>query len=151
MKYKPKPRFDSGFLAREEKNGAGSLIGRLLPQPKVRSGDRAALLDDFLGNNFALLSLPQTPASVFDRLSGDLWPSLRCQRVAIRPSGDFGSLPNGVTGVLDAGGELTDAVKNLPPGLLLIRPDRYVAAFLPAANLDRNVREVDEMIAQTWK
>jgi hypothetical protein len=42
-------------------------------------------------------------------------------------------------------------VKNLPPGLALIRPDRYVAAYVPAENLDAGAHEVDEMIARTWK
>jgi hypothetical protein len=36
-------------------------------------------------------------------------------------------------------------------GLVLIRPDRYVAAFLPAENLEAGVREVDEMITRTLK
>jgi hypothetical protein len=42
-------------------------------------------------------------------------------------------------------------MKNMPPGLVLIRPDRYAAAFLPADNLEAGVREADEMIARTWK
>ncbi len=64
MKYKPKPRFDAGFLARRNRHGASPLIGRLFPQPEVRAADRAGLLDEFLGNNFALVSLPRTPPSV---------------------------------------------------------------------------------------
>lgn len=64
MKYKPKPRFDAGFLARGSKHNAIPLIGRLFPQPEVRGPDRTALLDEFLGNNFALVSLPQTSASL---------------------------------------------------------------------------------------
>src|SRR5271169_4597704 len=81
MKYKPKPRFDVGFLARESKYSAFSVIGRLFPQPLVRSGDRVCLLDEFLGNGFALLSLPQTPPGLFDRLPSDLWQPLHPQRV----------------------------------------------------------------------
>ena len=42
-------------------------------------------------------------------------------------------------------------MKNVPPGLALIRPDRYVAAYLQAENLEAGVHEVDEMIARTWK
>jgi hypothetical protein len=41
-------------------------------------------------------------------------------------------------------------MKNVPPGLALIRPDRYVAAYLQAGNLEAGVHEVDEMIARTW-
>src|SRR5579863_7787266 len=73
MKYKPKPRFDAGFLARGSTHGADTLIGKLFPQPKVRCAGLDGLLDDFLGNGFALLSLPQTSPSLFDRLPAELW------------------------------------------------------------------------------
>ncbi len=150
MKYKPKPRFDAGFLARESNRGASSLIGRLFPQPVVRGADRECLLDEFLGNGFALLSLPQTPPSVFDRLPSDLWPPLHPQRVAVCPAGDSTPAPAGVTSVSEVDGEFSKSVRNLPPGLVLIRPDRYVAAFLPAETLASGIREVDKLIARTW-
>jgi 3-(3-hydroxy-phenyl)propionate hydroxylase len=151
MKYKPKPRFDEGFLARGGKNGAGPLIGRLFPQPEVRTADHTALLDEFLGNDFALVTLPHTPASLFDKLSANLWQSLNLKRVAIGRSGDSEPTPNGVTSLFDINGDFSLSMKSLPPGLVLLRPDRYVAAFLPAENLETGVHEVDEMIARTWK
>jgi len=151
MKYKPKPRFDEGFLAREKKHSAKSLVGKLFPQPRVRYAGRECLLDDFLGNGFALLSLPQTHPRLFENLRPDLWPSLNLQRVAIRESGDIESSPDGVTCLYQTNEEFSRALKNLPPGLLLIRPDRYVAAFLHADDLEAVVRSVDEMIIETWK
>jgi 3-(3-hydroxy-phenyl)propionate hydroxylase len=151
MKYKPKPRFDAGFLARASRRGASPLIGRLFPQPEVRAADRTGLLDEFLGNNFALVSLPQTAPSLFDKLPADLWQPLNLQRVAIRAPGGSAPVPAGVTSVFDATGDFSHSTKNLPPGLALIRPDRYVAAFLPAENLEASVREGNEMIAGTWK
>lgn len=150
MKYKPKPRFDAGFLARNDNSGAAPLIGRLFPQPKVRSEDREVLLDEFLGNGFALLSLPQTPPSLFDRLPADLWHPLNLKRVAIRAPGDSSPAPNGVTSVFDVEGDFSRLMQHLPPGLVLIRPDRYAAAYLPADNLEAGIREVDELIARTW-
>jgi 3-(3-hydroxy-phenyl)propionate hydroxylase len=150
MKYKPKPRFDAGFLARATKNGAGQLVGRLFPQPEVRSADCTVLLDEFLGNNFALVSLPQTPPSLLDKLPADLWPPLNIQRVAIRTPGDTSPWPSGVTSVFDTSGDFTRLMKSLPPGLALIRPDRYVAAYLRAESLEAGAREVNEMIAGTW-
>ena len=151
MKYKPQPRFGSGFLAHGNKHGAVPLIGRLFPQPEVRAANRTALLDEFLGNNFALVSLPQTPAGLFEKLPADLWPPLKVQRVAIRMHDDSMPLPNGVTAVVDTSGDFSRSTKSLPAGLVLIRPDRYAAAFLPAENLEAGVREVDEMITRTWK
>jgi len=150
MKYKPKPRFDAGFLTQDVKSRGDFLIGRLFPQPEVRSTDRTALLDEFLGNNFALVSLPQTPADLFDKLPGDLWQSLALQRVAIRASGESKPAPSGVTSVSDAGDDFSRSMKKLPPGLVLIRPDRYVAAYLRAENLEGDMRQVNELIASLW-
>jgi 3-(3-hydroxy-phenyl)propionate hydroxylase len=151
MKYKPKPCFGAGFLAQGSKRGAGQLIGRLFPQPEVLGAIHTGMLDDFLGNDFALVSLPQTSADLFDRLPKDIWPTLKLQRVAIRAPGESTLVPNGVTRLFDVAGEFSRATKNIPLGLALIRPDRYVAAYLPAENFETATREIDEMIAQTWK
>ena len=151
MKYKPKPRFVEGFLVRESKHSAASLVGRLFPQPRVRYAGRECLLDDFLGSGFALLCLPQTPPSVFEKLPADLWQPLNLQRVSIRESGDTAPAPNGDTFVNEISGEFSRSMKHVPPGLLLIRPDRYVAAFLPAHDIEATVRTVDELIARMWK
>jgi 3-(3-hydroxy-phenyl)propionate hydroxylase len=151
MKYKPKPRFDAGFLARGSNGGAGALIGRLFPQPKVRCADQDGLLDEFLGNGFALLALPQTLPSLFDRLPLDLWQSLNLRRIAIRAPGDSAPTPNGVTSVFDVEGDFSRSMRNFPLGLMLIRPDRYVAAYISVENLEAGIREVDEMIAGTRK
>jgi len=83
-------------------------------------------------------------------LPPDLWQSLNLQRVAIRAPGDTTHAPDGVTSVFDVTGDFSRFTRDLPPGLALIRPDRYVAAFLPAVNLEAGMREVDEMIAETW-
>jgi 3-(3-hydroxy-phenyl)propionate hydroxylase len=151
MKYKPKPRFDAGFLIRGGKGDANPLIGRLFPQPTVRCGEVIALLDEFLGNGFALLSLPQTSPSLFERLPAELWKPLNLQRVAIRAPGDSTPAPTGVTSVEDVDGEFSRSMRDMPQGLALIRPDRYVAAFFAAENFEANVQEWDGMIAQTWK
>jgi hypothetical protein len=109
------------------------------------------LLDEFLGSNFALVSLPQTPASLFDKLPADLWPTLDLQRVAIRPPVDSNPVPEGVTIVVDASGDFFRSMRNLAPGFALIRPDRYVAAYLQAENLEEDMRRVEGLIARTWK
>jgi len=150
MKYKPKPRFDTGFLTRQGKNGAATLVGKLFPQPRVSCAGVSGLLDDFLGNGFALLALPQTPPNLFDRLPKELWPSLNLRRIAIRAPGDPEPVPDGVTAVIDVEGECSRSMKKFVPGFVLIRPDRYVTAFVPAENLAVGVREVDELISQTW-
>ena len=150
MKYKPKPRFDAGFLAHGSKGRTIPLVGRLLPQPRVRSADREGLLDDFLGNEFALVSLPQAPLSLFERLPADLWPALSPKRVAVRAPGHLSAGPDGVTSVVDVAGNFSRSVNRIPSGLLVVRPDRYVAAHLSEENLEAGIREVKHLIKSTW-
>ena len=151
MKYKPKPRFKAGFLIRSPEASVGQLIGRLIPQPEVRSEDRTALLDEFLGPGFALLATPQTPTDVFKRLPVELWTQLGIRRLAIRSRDDSMPVPDVVTAVTDVSGEFSRQVENLPAGLLLIRPDRYAAAFLRADHLEADIGAVNGLIAGTWK
>lgn len=150
MKYKPKPRFEEGFLAGGGKIAVNPLVGRLFPQPEVRSADRTALLDEFLGNRFALLSLPQSPANLFDRLPADLWQPLEIRRIAIQIPSDSRPIPKGVTRLADVEGNFARSMNHVPQGLVLIRPDRYVAAHLPANHLEGGISEVDALIARTW-
>lgn len=145
MKYKPKPRFVSGFLA-----GRDKLVGRLFPQPQVVTSEgRTVLLDELLGNGFALVAAPATPARIFDQLPEDLLKPLRLRRVAVLARGAVAAGAP-VVNVVDKDGELARALTGVPAGLVLLRPDHYVAAFLPAEGLVRATREVEALIARTW-
>jgi len=153
MKYKPKPRFASGFLVQGGHGAASRLVGRLLPQPEVQGARRIALLDGFLGTGFTLLALPQTPVKIFDQLPADLWSPLQVERIAVRRARESPSSSEGpvtVVSLCEEGGAFAAATKEVPPGVLLVRPDRYVAAFLPARNLNPGVSSVGELVARTW-
>jgi 3-(3-hydroxy-phenyl)propionate hydroxylase len=101
MRYKPKPRFDRGFLVR----GRHPLIGRMLPQPFLDGKP----LDDFLGSGFALVGHGISERKFADATQGAIWDRFSPAKVA---------LPLSVIG------------DRLPPALLLVRPDRYVMAAL---------------------
>ena len=124
------------------------LIGRLFPQPTVRGASRTEPLDEFLGDNFALLSLPQTPPSLFDRLPADVWLLSKLQRVAFRIVDNLRSEWSDQR--FRCRGQIFAVDEEHSPGLALIRPDRYVAAYLPAEKYEQGLREVDEIIARTW-
>ena len=149
MKYKPKPQFKSGFLIRSGSERHNQLVGRLFPQPEVQSANQSGLLDDFLGAGFALLTLPQTSTQLFE-LPGKLWPRLPLQKVAIRPENSYANVSQEIVALRNKSDWFASATKNSPPGLLLIRPDRYVAAFLRAEHLEADVRAANEVIEGTW-
>lgn len=122
MKYKPKPQFKKGFLVR---NGGGDgpgeqMVGRLFPQLSIASGSGEVLLDELLGDGFALVG---PPGMAMDALPGELLKTLGIERNV-----ELETL-RGVS------------------GLLLLRPDRYVAAYLPAGKLEQAARDVEKLIA----
>ncbi len=136
MKYKPKPYFRAGFLSREgAPASATKIIGGLFPQPRVTAADGPVLLDDVLGPGFALVSLPNTPAAMFAQVPSDSGVSRSLRRVAIVHSGASAEVPDGVVRVEDRTHFVSKSLARLPQGLLLLRPDRYVAAFLPASQI----------------
>ena len=145
MKYKPKPKFREGFLLPCE----DKLIGRLFPQPTVRTGSGETLLDNFLGNGFALLALPGTSPDLFAKLPTDFLRALDIRKVAILAPGESPAVPQGVETAVDTRAELSNLLGPQPQGLLLLRPDRYVAAFLPAGDLVRAEQRVRELVART--
>ena len=67
MKYKPKPRFHRGFLLAPTAPSGQSLVGKLFPQALVMTASGFTLLDDVLGDGFALLAPPGTPPNILAR------------------------------------------------------------------------------------
>jgi 3-(3-hydroxy-phenyl)propionate hydroxylase len=147
MKYKPKPRLENGFLRRA---GGSPFPGRLFPQPTVQGPDGEVLLDEALGDGFALLAPPQTSPGLFDQLPEGSWMKLNPRRVAVRPKDDQMPVPDGVTRVVDLRGEFARMLPDLPSGLVLIRPDRYTAALVSHDRLQSDFRQIDALIAKTW-
>ena len=151
MKYKPPPRFHDGFLIPDNR-GRRSLVGRLLPQPLVRTVDgRDVPLDDVIGPNFALLARGHDAVARLDRIDSPVWSTLRAVRIAVLPAGAavHGSAMSGTTIVSEVGDQLVDAMTPYGDSVLLLRPDHYVAAALPVAAADAATRAVQDLLAST--
>jgi len=150
MKYKPPPRFNAGFLV-PDGNGRRSIVGRLLPQPGVRlAGGREALLDELLGNRFALL-LPSGQPGGLAGLRHSVWDKLGAVRVALVPNGAPVAAVGGVEVAALAGDALDAVAADYAGHALLLRPDHYVAAAVPLADADRAAQAVEALLASTWK
>jgi 3-(3-hydroxy-phenyl)propionate hydroxylase len=149
MKYKPKPRFTSGFIlpCRE----APGLVGRLLPQPAVVGPDGGrGLLDDHLGHGFVLLIRGERAQERFAVLRQPVWDRLAAARIALLPPGPPVPPVDGVTTLLETEEGLADSPRPCPGRALLLRPDRYVAAVVPLDDADRAAAAVERMLAATW-
>ncbi len=128
MKFKPRPRYEVGaFVDLHGQSFAGSLVGAMLPQVELEPDNSDhPRLDDALGCGFALLAQAPDTAEFLAREGGSLWPELTPAKVFL--SKWAGAVPDGVTRLTPRPGPALVATRAHRDQILLLRPDRYVAA-----------------------
>ncbi|WP_051683935.1 bifunctional 3-(3-hydroxy-phenyl)propionate/3-hydroxycinnamic acid hydroxylase [Blastococcus sp. URHD0036] len=150
MRFKPMPTFTAGALSFAESVAQPSPVGRLFPQPRVDTRERAdVLLDDVLGPWFALLVWNNDPRALLDDDALDRFRRLGGRLVALRPACQL-SWPDqdadDVTVVGDRTGRLKEWFDTRPDTVVLVRPDRVVAGASPAQRASAMVRAVSDAI-----
>jgi 3-(3-hydroxy-phenyl)propionate hydroxylase len=143
-RFKPAPVYSAGAIVSEAT--PRSLVGRPLPQPLVLASDGTERrLDDVLGPGFAWLRIDSGKGSApAPPPPHPAWPPLPARVVTIllddrTPRDDPG---DGVV-VADIDGRLTRLLDPYRGQVLVIRPDRFVAAALAndsVADADRLAR-----------
>lgn len=159
MKHKPKPHYKTGFLV----PSMAPLVGRMLPQPVVEQIDRRRVpLDDLLGAGFALIAFGPEAERTLEQTRG-LDFGVTPPRVAILPSWQNPEAGSAVAPATAGTGEpnetvvrdVTDLLATVLPDhgttLLLVRPDRYVAASsATAASFDVFAESVRALVARSY-
>ena len=135
LRFKPKPRFFEGFFVPGEADKTARALapaGQLLPQPRVElPGGAQAALDDVLGNGFAVLSLADADGNgVEAALAALAAAGLACRHIrVVAQSDDFLQQADEAT-LRDCGGTLEAIIRSAGAQAVLLRPDRYVLAYL---------------------
>ncbi|MBI3939577.1 MAG: bifunctional 3-(3-hydroxy-phenyl)propionate/3-hydroxycinnamic acid hydroxylase [Acidobacteria bacterium] len=151
MKYKPKPQFRSGFVVADNRGGRKALVGRLFPQPWVRTpSGRRMQLDQVLGNRFVLLARTARPDLAFASAGQAVWEQLGACRLAVMPAPAGAAAAPGVTTVFEEDDAFEKVLADHADCLLLLRPDHYVCACIRRAEIDRGARAVEALLAGTW-
>ena len=130
MRFRPAAIYREGFVV---PNGDKGLVGRMIPQPRVLDANgRMVLLDDILGPGFALIGVA---------CDGDGWvdakhlDGLGCRLVDVALD-DMGARDvDGRVGMCDADGRVHELLSPYRGQMLLVRPDRFVAAAVPPKEL----------------
>lgn len=126
MKFKPRPRYDAGFfLDLDAQLFDGSLVGEMASQPRVGTSNGSALLDDMLGSGFSLLAQNPSAEAALNGSDHPLWRDLAVRRVTVD-----------MTAAIRSGDSRARALRSHRDQVLLIRPDRYVAAAIEPDQLD---------------
>jgi 3-(3-hydroxy-phenyl)propionate hydroxylase len=151
MKYKPMPRYVRGAVIPYAGTAKDVPLGRMFIQPAVENADgMRIMLDDALGSSFALLGLHVDPASGLSADAAAWWRSLAARSVQVlaprgapgpdpgsrrkrpgRPADDWSAV------VEDVDGAFRDWLLKRPAdNIIVLRPDRYVAAVCPLGDLE---------------
>lgn len=117
-------RFDHGWVTgRPHRRNA---LGRMIPQPSVfdRQGGEH-LLDDLLGDDFVVLGAGIDPRKAMTRAQIEDWTRLGARFHRVRTGFATTDEPHDV---IDHTGVLTQWMKRHRAGVVVVRPDRFVAA-----------------------
>ncbi|MBW0102630.1 bifunctional 3-(3-hydroxy-phenyl)propionate/3-hydroxycinnamic acid hydroxylase [Pseudonocardia sp. KRD291] len=147
MKYKPAPCYTVGAVVPGP--DAGSPVGRQFGQPRMEAADGApGLLDDILdrtgegaGPVLAVIGLTADPADHLGTAARDRLARAGGHLFAVRPGGPAAragaSAPGRSTALVDADGAFRDLLLARPQDeVVVVRPDRYVAAACHAVELE---------------
>ncbi|WP_245568141.1 bifunctional 3-(3-hydroxy-phenyl)propionate/3-hydroxycinnamic acid hydroxylase [Nocardia jiangxiensis] len=152
MKYKPTPRYTDGVVVDGHTRDVSSQVGRLFGQPFVQTtnGERCKL-DDAVGSAIAVLGLTADPVEHLapqnmrrlDALGARLFhvtPPRTARRFGFAEPTDVDGHPTPTTILYDIDGAFRDMLlARKADEVLILRPDRYVAAACRADELDRVV------------
>lgn len=155
MRFKPMPFFKDGIVIHEAAAGTRSRAGRMFIQPRVSAGGRSALLDDVIGLRFAVLSWSNPVTPWLDDAASRLLETLGAQRLVVRPmcqleAGDSRSAEAGAEIIVgDLMGDIKAWFDSAPGPIVILRPDRIVAANCQPWQLAGVVKELAQMMGVT--
>ncbi|OIN80258.1 bifunctional 3-(3-hydroxy-phenyl)propionate/3-hydroxycinnamic acid hydroxylase [Mycobacterium malmoense] len=135
MRFKPMPRYEQGAVVHtvipKTPGRADSPVGTLFIQPRVDTRtQRDVLLDDVLGDWFAVLCWNNNPRNILGDEAFTSWKALGARFVALRPSTQLhwtGHDDPDVVVVGDRGGALKSWFDTHSESVLFLRPDRCIA------------------------
>jgi 3-(3-hydroxy-phenyl)propionate hydroxylase len=149
MKYKPKPRFRAGFQL-DTSGPCAAFVGRLIPQPTVTTveGDQVFCSTTCSETVFSLLVLTEDVGRF--ATAARAWASLEVKLVVLKREADP-IRSDGLTVVVgDASALLGTVAPEVRELVLLVRPDRYVAAAFAVADAAGAARDFEALRAATW-
>lgn len=140
MRFKPMPQYHEGVLIpNTQKN---SPVGKMFIQPKVQlvTGEHV-LLDEVIGNDFAILAWGVDPQWGLSAASMQQWKKLGVKFIQVLPAiqlqNEKRKQYDGVICVGDIGTEIRTWFGRTNDSMVILRPDRFVAALAIPQSADQ--------------
>lgn len=153
MKFKPMPFYESGIVLNGEAGAdPKSGVGRMFVQPLVedQKGDRLRL-DDAIGDWFAVIGFNADPQEFLDEEAKAYWRSLGATFLKVhrsRPAARLRQAAEGTVVLDDVEGGLRNWVGDaMAREVVILRPDRYVAATCRREDLNAVTRRFRSLIS----
>jgi 3-(3-hydroxy-phenyl)propionate hydroxylase len=143
MRFKPMPFFADGVVVHRGAPDAKGLVGKVFMQPRVADATgKVQRLDDAIGLRFALLSWSARTDAWIDGDTRAIVQRLGALPVVVRP--DCQALdrepPAGGVVLSDVDGAFKRWFDEAPGGVVILRPDRIVAAVCQPWELGDTLR-----------
>lgn len=140
MRFKPMPKYHDGILINH--NHPQSPVGKMFIQPNVQleSGEQV-LLDDVIGNNFAILAWGVDPKWGLDDHTMQQWQNLGVKFIQVLPAiqlrNEKRQTFKGVMTVGEIGTDIRTWFGQTDQSIVVLRPDRFVAALAIPQTLNK--------------
>jgi 3-(3-hydroxy-phenyl)propionate hydroxylase len=145
MRFKPMPFFAEGVVVHDGAPDPAGAVGKVFVQPRVAdAAGRVRRLDDAIGLRFALIGWSARFDAWLDADAVQLLDALDACRVVIRPPCQALDLdpPAGGLVLADVDGTLKRWFDGARGSVVVLRPDRVVAAVCTPWALNRTLREL---------
>ena len=140
MRFKPMPQYHDGVLIQNTQKN--SPVGKMFIQPKVElvTGEQV-LLDEVIGNDFAILAWGVDPQWGLSAVSMQQWQKLGIKFIQVLPAiqlkNEQRKLHDGVICVGDIGTEIRTWFGRTNDSMVILRPDRFVAGLAIPQSIDQ--------------
>jgi 3-(3-hydroxy-phenyl)propionate hydroxylase len=147
MRFKPMPFFRDGVVVHRGAPDPKGAVGKVFPQPRVTdAAGKTGRLDDAIGLRFALLSWSARADAWIDDDARRILDRLDALPVVVRP--DCQALdrepPDGGIVLADTDGAFKRWFDEASGGIVILRPDRIVAAVCQPWELSETLRALAE-------
>lgn len=150
MRFKPMPFFSEGAVVHRGAPNAKGLVGKVFMQPRVAdTSGKPQRLDDVIGLRFALLSWSARPDAWIDADARRIVEQLDALPIVVRPECQAldRDLPSGGVVLADVDGAFKRWFDEAPGGVVILRPDRIVAAVCKPWELSDTLRTLAQRMS----
>ena len=144
MRFKPMPKYTQGVVVTDSLKD--SPAGRMFIQPQVELADgRKVLLDEVIGSNFAVIAWGSNPKWGMKPEQIAAYEQLGVKFIQVLPAVQLKAEREVIDGVITVG-DCTNRLKTwfglYPASVVILRPDRFIAALTIPQTLDKAAAQV---------